>query len=153
MKQVRYNSQAMITIKSLATRVGLAAGAAAMVAALGSTAPASAQPSYAVRQESIKGIVRSYDGRYNLYVRDRHGYLDHVLLHQGTIINPTGLRLEAGMRVTVYGHPEGDVFAAQEIDTPYRFIPPIDYYPFGYGPWWPHPWGWGFGWNWGWRPW
>lgn len=133
-------------ITKITARLGLAACAVTLAAASACIVPASAQPSYAVRQESIRGVVRSYDGRYNLYVRDKHGYLDHVLLHQGTIINPTGLRLEGGMRVTVYGHPEGDVFAAEEIDTPYHYIPPIDYYPYGYGPWWPQPWGWG------WRP-
>lgn len=143
----------MIKVQSLGTRVRLATVAAAAAVALASVTPASAQPSYAVHQESITGTVRSYDGRYNLYVRDERGYLDHVLLHQGTIINPTGLRLEGGMHVTIYGHSEGDVFAADEIDTPYRFIPPIDYYPYGYGPWWPHPWGWEIGWGWGWRPW
>ncbi len=143
----------MIWKKSISARLGLAAGATAIALLLGGTA-ASAQPSYAVREQSIKGVVNSYDGRYNLYVRDRHGYLDHVLLHQGTIIIPTGLRLESGMRVTVYGHPEGRVFAAQEIDTPYHYVPPIDYYPYGYpwsyGPWGPQPWGWwgGFGGDW-----
>jgi hypothetical protein len=72
-----------------------------------------------------------------------------VLLHQGTIINPSGLTLQSGMSVTVYGRAEGRVFAANEIDTPYRYTPPIDYYPYGPGYWQP----WGFGWGWGWRPW
>lgn len=31
-----------------------------------------------------------------MFVRDARGYLDNVTLHKGTIINPTGIRLEAG---------------------------------------------------------
>lgn len=111
---------------------------------------AQAQPSYAVHEQTIKGRVARFDLPYDLYVRSRHGDLDHVLLHQGTIINPTGLTLESGMSVTVYGRPEGSVFAANEIDTPYHYAPRMyDYYP--YGPGWYQPWG--FGWSWGWRPW
>ncbi len=87
--------------------------------------------------------MRSFDGAYTMYVRDQGGYLDRVQLHQGTIINPTGIRLEGGMRVTVYGYPEGEVFVADEIDTPYHYRP---HYPNAY----PYP-GWGFGSGWGWQ--
>ncbi len=145
----------------VAASVGLAAGATAIALLLGS-APAVAKPSYAVHvpsikrtvplhESSIKGTVRSFELPYNLYVHDNRGYLDHVVLHQGTIINPTGLTLQPGMRVTIYGRPEGNVFAAYEINTPYQYVPPIDYYPYGayaYGPWGPGwGWGWGFGWG------
>jgi hypothetical protein len=128
-----------------------------LVATLASSLPALAQPSYATHQESIKGTIQSRSGPYTLYVRARNGDLDHVEMHQGTIINPTGLTLEAGMHVTVYGHGAGPVFDANEIDTPYHYTPPIYYYPGG--PWygWPHPWGWGWGpgwgFGWGWNPW
>ncbi len=39
-------------------------------------------------------------------------------LHQGTIINPTGLTLEPGMNVTIDGYADGSNFDAMEIDTP-----------------------------------
>lgn len=122
---------------------------AASIALFAGTA-AQAQPGYAVHQESIVGTVRSFDGGYTLYVRDEHGYLDRVQLHQGTIINPTGLTLEGGMHVTIYGHAAGEVFLADEIDTPYRYGPYYGYPYYGY----PYPaWGFGlrFGWGGGWR--
>lgn len=109
-------------------------------------AAAQAQPSYAVHQDSITGTVRSFDGQYTMYVRDNRGDLDRVQLHQGTIINPTGLTLQGGMRVTVYGRAAGRVFLADEIDTPYRNMP---YYGYPYGYPYRYPaWGFGFGWGW-----
>lgn len=147
---MRYNSIVTNTIKQLVA--GLASVAAA-TAVLVNVSPASAQPSYAMREESVGGVVRSFDRPYDLYVRDNRGYVDHVLLHQGTIINPTGITLYGGMRVTVYGRAEGSVFAADEIDTPYRYRPPMYYYPYGYSPYGGYPWGWGVGFGWGWRPW
>jgi hypothetical protein len=92
-------------------------------------APA-APPSYGRRaDESISGRVTSFDGGYNLQVRDERGFIDNVQLHQGTIINPTGLRLAPGMAVTVYGVNRGPVFAANEIDTPYLSYDPYPFYP------------------------
>ncbi len=129
-------------------RLGLVVGAVAVMGLLFGSAVQAQAPSYAVRQPSITGTVRSFDGAYTMYVRDEHGDLDRVQLHQGTIINPTGLHLEGGMHVTVYGHAAGDVFIADEIDTPYHFN---RYY--GY-PYYPYPyWGWGIGWGWGWGGW
>ncbi|MGH7737027.1 MAG: hypothetical protein ACREMP_04030 [Candidatus Tyrphobacter sp.] len=107
--------------------------------------PLPPDPSYAVHQARIVGTVRSFNGAYTMYVRDRHGNLDRVELHQGTIITPTGLTLRAGMQVTVYGHADGPVFVADDIETPYRYVP----YP--YPNWEGAPWGWGFRWGWGWR--
>lgn len=135
----------MILKRFFSLRGGIAAGTmAAMALLFGSSAQAQAPPpSYAVHQESIVGIVRSFDGQYTMYVRDQRGNLDRVELHQGTIINPTGLTLQSGMHVTVYGHPAGPVFVADEIDTPYRYMP----YPYPYA--YPYP-AWGFGVNWGW---
>lgn len=81
--------------------------------------------------ETIRGTIRNFDGKYKLYVRDGHGYIDDVTLHQGTIINPTGLRLEAGFPVTITGHAYGNTFAADEIDAQVR----VSYgYPYSYGP-------------------
>ncbi len=126
------------------------AGRVAACAALGasvlffSTAARAQEPGYAVHQEAIKGIVRSFDGQWIMYVRAQNGSLDRVALHKGTIITPTGLTLEPGMHVTVYGHPGADAFVADDIETPYRYIP----YPGMYR--YPYP-AWGFGFGWGWR--
>jgi hypothetical protein len=85
-------------------------------------------------QQQIQGRVTSYDGHYELHVQQANGEVDAIQLHQGTIINPTGLTLAAGMNVTVVGNPQGNVFAANEIDTPYQMT-----YAYGapyYGPYW-----------------
>jgi hypothetical protein len=113
-----------------------AAAAALAIAALATPLAASAQspgrggpiPSYAgaSRDQAVRGIVANYDGKYVLQVRDRAGYLDNVRLHQGTIINPTGLPLRNGMRVVVYGYNAGQTFAANEIDVD---APPVVYAP------------------------
>lgn len=134
----------MSILKMAGRRAPAAAVVAAMMLLFGSAAQAQ-ERGYVVHQESITGIVRSFDGQYTMYVRDNRGDLDRVQLHQGTIINPTGLTLQGGMRVTVYGHPEGPVFAADEIDTPYHNVP---YYGYGYP--YPYP-AWGFGLGWGWH--
>jgi hypothetical protein len=105
--------------------------------ALGAPHGALAQPvpSYARHQDDlqIRGRVTGFDGGYNLTVRDDRGYIDHVQLHQGTIINPTGITLAPGMVVNILGSNAGDYFAANEIDTPYSFYGGVPYY---YG----HPW-------------
>jgi hypothetical protein len=91
-------------------------------------------PSYAQGEESIHGKVSGFDGKYDLTVRDDRGFDDHVRLHDGTVINPTGLRLAGGMTVTVYGHNDGSVFSAAEIETPYHRSYAYGYpYP-AYGP-------------------
>lgn len=115
-------------------------------------------PSYALRHvETIKGTISNFDGQWTMYVRDDRGYIDRVSLHQGTIINPTGIRLSPGFRVTIAGHTAGSTFVADEIDTPYQtygYAYPY-YYPYGY---YPYPYavrlgfGWGWG-GWGWRRW
>jgi len=99
--------------------------------------PAAAQPgvpSYAHAEESIRGTVSAFDGKYALTVRDQRGYVDRVLMHDGTVINPTGLQLRGGMAVTIYGRADGDQFIANEIDTPYhRAYPAYGYPPPYYG--------------------
>ena len=136
---------------------------AALIALLSLPAVGLAQdqqmPSYAIRRvETIHGTITGFDGKYTLYVRDVKGYVDHVSLHDGTIINPTGIRLQSGYPVTITGHADGSSFAADEIDTPYRKVYAAGYpyaYPY-YGPYYPY-WGpvglrVGFGWGWGrWR--
>lgn len=109
---------------------GVALGAAVSLSLF--AGPLLAQPSYAIRQETIKGRISSFDGKYQLTVRDERGYLDRVSLRDGTIINPTGLRLVAGMTVTIVGRTAGNAFVAYEIDTPYSIQPPAYEYPPAY---------------------
>jgi hypothetical protein len=115
---------------------------AALIAALFLAAPlaASAQitPSYGEPvsnddEAQIHGRILSFDGAYNVQVRDEKGYVDNVQLHQGTIINPTGLTLAPGMVVSIMGYNAGPYFAANEIDTPYTFYGGYPYYA-------GHPW-------------
>ncbi len=137
----------MMSIKSFAPRL-----AAAVVAVAGLVLPtiASAQdvPSYAQpnRDETIQGRIASVNGTFNISVRDDRGFIDNVELHQGTIINPTGLTLAPGMNVTIAGVNNGGEFDANEIDTPYHYDGPLPepvylgpgwWYPgfaYGYGP-------------------
>ena len=87
-------------------------------------------PSFAVRMDTIHGRIVSFDGHYALTVRDNRGYLDRIKLHDGTIINPRGLRLSAGMLVTVSGRPSESALLAYEIDT--RYHEDSGYYGPGY---------------------
>jgi len=113
----------------------------AAVAAIGLLAPISAaaqdMPSYAQsapQDQQVRGRIASFDGAYDLTVRDDNGYIDNVRLHQGTIINPTGLTLAPGMVVSILGYNAGPFFAANEVDTPYTYYGGVPYY---YGhPWW-----------------
>jgi hypothetical protein len=111
-------------------------------------APAPA-PSYARQaatgEETIRGRIDRFDGKYGLQVRDDRGFIDNVEMRQGTIINPTGLSLQPGMAVTILGFNRGHVFAANEIDTPYvsyGFVPVVYPYSigFGFGPVYFHHW-------------
>jgi hypothetical protein len=137
----------MLNIKNTLTPRLL--GAAIAAAALITPALASAQdvPSYASADatQQIQGTVSSINGTWNITVADANGYSDSVELHQGTIINPTGLTLEAGMNVTIDGYPDGPNFDAVEIDTPYQYQgpPPVAVY-YGPGAWYPgYAYGWG----------
>ena len=111
----------------------LLAGAFGLLAA----APAAAQPvpSYAhgTMDETVQGTVSSINGPYSISVRDARGFIDNVSLHQGTIINPTGLSLEPGMPVTIIGHNDGSALSANEIDTPYQTLTAVPYYYPAYG--------------------
>ena len=112
---------------------GLAVGVLSAQAALAQV------PSYArgSGEQSIAGRVISINGTWNISVRDDNGYIDSVELHQGTIINPTGLTLGPGMRVMILGYNAGSVFEANEIDTPYHAVAvPVPVY---YGPGWWYP--------------
>jgi hypothetical protein len=124
------------TIKINPTRAIAAAALAGVIGLLGA-APASAQPlpTYATgtADETIQGTISAINGPYNISVRDSRGFIDNVGLHQGTIINPTGLTLEPGFSVTILGRNDGKAFTANEIDTPYQTLAAVPVYPvYGY---------------------
>jgi hypothetical protein len=79
----------------------------ALCLALPIAAQAQSVPSYATPQYStdlnIAGRITSFDGGYELRVRDERGYIDNVRLRPGTVINPTGLSLAPGMVVNILG--------------------------------------------------
>ncbi len=93
--------------------------AAALALSLGVPLLASAEP-----QSRIVGTVTDFHGKYGLVVRDQRGALAEVTLHQGTIIKPTGLRLERGMKVIIIGQASPETFAAGRIDAPLEVWPP-----------------------------
>ena len=97
----------------------VAAAAAFSTLILPIAASADSLPNYAANKEMIHGRISSVTGKYDIDVRDDRGYVDHVRLHDGTVINPTGLTLAAGETVTIIGGNQGRVFRADEIDTPY----------------------------------
>lgn len=112
---------------------------AALAGVLLMAVPASAQeavPSYARPDESVHGVVQKAAG-YDLEVRDDRGFIDRIKLHDGTVINPRGLKLAPGQTVTVHGETRGNVFEASEIDTRYHYTYayayPAPYYPYYYG--------------------
>jgi hypothetical protein len=115
----------------------IAAATAVAVPALAlaqSAAPAPSyaqpQPSYSSPEDVVHGQIVAFDGGFNLQVRDEHGFVDTIALHQGTIINPTGLRLTPGMTVTVHGVNHGRELDANEIDTPYTTYGAVPVYPY-----------------------
>lgn len=127
-------------------RIPIAAFLAAALAAGGVVLPggvaAQDLPSYAqpapASQETITGRIETIEDAFHLTVRDDRGFLDNVQLGHGTIINPRGLTLEAGMSVTIVGNNAGAYFDAAEIDTPYSYsgdVPSAAYY----GPGWWYP--------------
>lgn len=169
-----------------------AALCAALPVAASAQQPYGDQPPYAQQQpysqpappygnqQSVKGTVSGFDGQWIVYMHDDKGYTDHITLHQGTIINPTGIKLLEGMRVTIYGYAQGSTFEANRIDVAYS--PYSQYYgangepaygygdnggygygggygggygysPYGYGGAYPYfglGINWGWGWGWGW---
>ncbi len=114
----------------------LLAGALTLVASGWGAIPAAAQtsplPSYASGDESIRGRIAAIDGKYQLQLHDDRGFIDKVSLHDGTIINPTGLRLAPGQSVTIHGHTAGKTFEANEIDTAYANYGVPAYGPYAY---------------------
>src|SRR6201996_3796357 len=107
---------------SLKTRLFTLFSAVALACAIGPLAASAQTPSYAnpaiAGSETIHGTIASVNGKYNISVRDDRGFIDNVTLHDGTIINPTGLTLAPGQQVTIAGTNAGRTFIANEIDTP-----------------------------------
>jgi hypothetical protein len=68
--------------------------------------------------QTFSAVISSIDSKYGLTVRDSRGEPESVKLHKGTIINPTGLALRAGMPVNITGRLEGGTFDADQIDAP-----------------------------------
>jgi hypothetical protein len=85
------------------------AAALAIVAVPSVAMAAPAPPSFVIAQNYYgpwHGYEHVIDGRvssfspYNLYLMDGV----HVVLHNGTVINPTGIHLHGGQRVHIVGH-------------------------------------------------
>ncbi len=137
----------MNTSKTNVTTKALVAAAFAGAVGLVSMLPAAAQPtpSYAAgaADERIQGTIAAINGPYDISVRDSRGFLDNVTLHQGTIINPTGLTLAPGQSVTIVGNNVGNALSANEIDTPYTNLALVPAYPGYYG--YPYPYGYDYG--------
>jgi hypothetical protein len=73
-------------------------------------------------EQTIHGTINSIDGKYGFTVRDGRVGLEGVTTHRGTIINPTGLQLKPGMRITIWGRAAGGTFDADEIDAPKEYL-------------------------------
>lgn len=137
MRNIRFSAFPLLTVGAFLCALGTQA-------AFAQTYPSQGVPSYAQpnNELTIKGRIAAIKGTFNISVDDDNGYVDNVQLHQGTVINPTGLTLEVGMRVTIMGTNGGNVFQANEIDTPYGsygYPLPVYYGPrypayYGYSP-------------------
>ncbi len=95
--------------------------------------PTYARPYAPNGEETIHGRIDRFSGKYHIDVRDDRGFIDSVELHQGTVINPTGLALQPGMPVTIRGYNRGSTFAANEIDAPYPYGRVRTAYPYRIG--------------------
>jgi len=102
----------------------LASIAAIVTTLIPVTAAAQSTAPYTVREQVIRGTITRFDGAYTMYVRDARGNVDRITLRQGTIINPTGIRLSEGQGVTVIGFARGNALVANQIDTLYAIQPP-----------------------------
>ncbi|MEA2719819.1 MAG: hypothetical protein QOJ39_1683 [Candidatus Eremiobacteraeota bacterium] len=111
----------MTTISHHCARISAVAAAAILLAApLGARADTPDASGAQAAQAKITGTIADFHGKYGVVVRDDRGALVDVVLHQGTIIEPVGLRLERGMRVTISGAAHDRTLAANRIDTPYK---------------------------------
>ena len=133
----------MLHVRVFAALLAVAAATAPGVAQTAPTGPSYARPSYGSDDEMVSGRIASFDGAYRMQVNDDRGFVDNVQLHDGTVINPTGIRLAAGMSVTIHGVNRGSALLANEIDTPYNSYGASWAYPYPYYPY-PYPYGYGY---------
>jgi hypothetical protein len=101
-------------------------GSAALVAILGVPAGANAASVHAAAKPdtmTIRGVVSAIDGKWTLTVHDDRNFIENIALHPGTVIEPTGLRLEPGMRVSVLGYQDNANFDADKILGPVNAQP------------------------------
>ena len=129
-------SEAVVIMKDHSMYKKLAAFLLASTLVAPLAASAQDVPSYAESHsgvERIQGRIADFDGHYSLEVRDERGFIDRVQIHDGTIINPTGITLTPGMVVSIIGENDGDYFSGDEIDTPYTYYGGVPYYE-------GHPW-------------
>jgi hypothetical protein len=123
---------------TLKTRLFTLFSAVALACAIGPLAASAQTPSYAnpvtSGTDTIRGTIASVNGKYNISVRDERGFIDNVTLHDGTIINPTGLTLAPGQTVSIDGTANGPTLIANQIDTPYAYYgyPYYGYPYYGY---------------------
>jgi hypothetical protein len=129
-------SRAGVVALALTFAIGGVAGAQTPALTDDGPAAQAPAPSYAspATDAQISGSITVITGKYTLQIRDDRGYVDNVTLHQGTVINPTGLKLQPGMHVAISGVNAGDSFAANQIDTPYTVTLVQPLYPaYGFG--------------------
>lgn len=93
----------------------LALGAMALVAPSMASADTVVVAQYRERvdRHQLYGVVGRFGG-FDMTLRVAGSPLP-VRLHQGTIINPTGLTIKPGMRVRVFGHWSNGAFQAERI--------------------------------------
>jgi hypothetical protein len=108
--------------------------ASALLAATFAVAVLPVAASAQAADQEVQGTIQSINGTFNISVLDSNGNIDNVELHQGTVINPTGLTLAPGMSVTIDGYDDGSgQFDANVINTPYQYSGPAPV-PVYYGP-------------------
>jgi hypothetical protein len=117
---------------TLALAVALVLWASAAASAQPRTAAVSTHPVLALifsatqealsREQIVRGVITSINGKYGLTVKDDHSDTDRVTMHLGTIINPIGLQLTPGMQVTITGHPDSGTFDVDKIDAPIQYL-------------------------------
>ncbi len=106
-----------MTIRALLHLAALAAFAVLALPSAAQAQPYSSGP-YQYDQNSgdyITGRIATSQP-YNVWLGGNNGL--HVRLHGGTVIAPTGTRLQSGMRVRIWGSWNGDgTFEANQIDV------------------------------------
>ena len=124
----------VLHIRIVTALLAIAAVAApgAVFAQTAPSAPSYARPSSGSDDELVRGRIASFDGAYRMEVDDDRGFVDNVQLRDGTVINPTGIRLAPGMSVTIHGVNRGSALVANEIDTPYDSYGATWAYPYAY---------------------